>query len=232
MSKDSNSNDQNFFQLIDAVEQADIFEFISNKKNSIFIKDVTNKNASAQLTEVAVHQYKNSLIKGRYKNGPSLGEGTEITLTFDQASAKFFAGGTLISEAENIYEISLKKLFKLQRRDSFRVTIPKIIMYAAINISGKNFTLIDLSAGGCAFQVPVSEASLFEMGSLVTGNLSVGTSEPVDVSFKVKFRRKNTYESKEFLHIGAEFTDTSLVFNQKMQSLVYECQRQIIISDK
>ncbi len=228
MTSKAHDNVQNFFQSLDADDQRDLFEFLSGTKNSVLIKDATDKNANAQMTEISVRQFKNETIKCLHKTGPSIKPGADITMTFEQAGAKFFASGKLQIQEDSFYEIKLKKLFKLQRRDSYRVIIPQALIHSEIKVSQKGYTLIDFSAGGCAFHIPISDGVLFEIDSVADGIITVGFSEPVGVNYKVKFRRKYTLNNKEGLHIGCEFTDTRVLFNQKMQALVNECQRQII----
>jgi len=111
---------------------------------------------------------------------PKINSQEIVIVTFSIAQEKYFLKSTFHKEGHDFYYINIDNiLYKLQRRNSFRVTIP--IGYGArvsvndINgvISNIKLPLADLSSGGFAFEI-TSQSVKLDKNDNIKGTILVG----------------------------------------------------------
>lgn len=185
--------------------------------------------SSTDFTAVIPYASKKNSIMARFISGPRLPDATNATITFELEGSKYFSTSRCLTLGGNEYLINFENLYKLQRRDFFRVVIPPEVMPAfvmsetldAANV-GTNFRILDLSTGGVAIEV-FDSADSFKDGAILTGTLAIGQHTPLGFKAVQKYKRK----SGSSYQVGLEFTDKTVAFTQKVSFIVNECHRQI-----
>jgi c-di-GMP-binding flagellar brake protein YcgR len=121
-----------------------------------------------------------------------------------------------------VYSLSISKLFEIQRREVFRVTIKNDVIKASFDLSnGKSFTVTEISEKGFALAIPLEEALTLHQGSEYRGNLVVQPHAAIDLSVKIVRIMETNGEMKA----GCEIVSGTQAIHQKVASLVTECHR-------
>lgn len=155
----------------------------------------------------------------------------------EEILAHFFLGGdkyyfqTHLNPHLNKLQMAMPtEIFQLQRRQNYRLKFPQASK-AQFQISGVNnqtanikTTLLDLSSGGCRFKMPKS--SHFKLGDSLTGQLMVGTRDPITISGQILHSRPEATQ-EDYLTFGIEFTKLSPIIENKLFSLTMDLYREL-----
>ncbi len=223
---------QHYFQPITSqLEREDILNQLVTSNILLRIKSEQNK-ASNALTVIKPFGLNKSSLVGKHEEGPSLSPGVVI-VTFDLDDLKFFSKGEVLDIKNGDYIVHLKDIYKLQRRNSFRVDLPELIIDAKFNTLlvnkvkvSKSLRVVNLSAEGVALEVPEEAIGLFDKKATLVGILSVGTHLPIELKASVRFARKQMrLGSAVIFQMGCQFQEMTPALNQKVAFIVNDCHR-------
>jgi len=135
----------------------------------------------------------------------------ECTLTFSLPPEVYFIK-TKLQARETLIDIAIDgDLYKLQRRKNFRLSIPGSVKAYAdlIQVGGASYkpslSLIDLSGGGVALELPLDQKETFKQGMRFQCQLHVGGEFQKEVHGVVRYARPIAQHPKKALHLGIEF---------------------------
>lgn len=158
---------------------------------------------------------------------------TSAIITFSVGTEKYFMKTTLHKhDLKNHYYMDLEPaLFKLQRRNSFRVQIPpgyhakaKIIQVNEKKVS-RAFVMADLSGGGFSFEMtPDNEFSL-EKDQIVTSEIEIGGKYKRIIKAIVKHVIKVGSQGSGLQKVGLEFIEVTPKENDEIVKLVMDLHR-------
>lgn len=157
----------------------------------------------------------------------------EVIVTFQVGQEKYFM--KTIFEHHDFsghYKMSLEPaLFKLQRRNSFRVQIPGEYL-ARVNLMvvgdkkiSQKFPLFDLSGGGFSFEIPPNSQFSIERGQELEGELDIGGKFKKRFSAIIRHIIVVGSQGSGLKKIGAEFTHLSPSEQQDIINIVMEIHR-------
>jgi len=156
-----------------------------------------------------------------------------VILTFNIGQEKYFMKTSLEAhDLSNNYLVNLEPaLFKLQRRNSFRVQIPQGYS-AKVTINQinqqkvlKKFPLYDLSGGGFAFEIPPENNLEIESQNLIQGDIEVGGKFKKSFTAIIRHCVRVGSAGSGLKKIGAEFTNLSPNEQQEFINVVMEIHR-------
>ena len=236
MSKDISSQKQVFFHPVESSDDMDkFFQSLIDKKILLQVKPKGLEDSKeGTLTALKVFSFKKTKLLTKHISGPSLSK-EPITIVADLIDEKFFCTARVLEKKDRDYSINIDKLFRLQRRNNFRLTIPENLIQASVSVvkgdkidPKDNFRLVDISAGGYAMAVSPKMINDFEMGALLTVSLHVGNHDELTLPVKIKYKRRHTsINGEDYIHFGCEFESISPAISQTLAHLVNDCHRQI-----
>jgi hypothetical protein len=236
MATDVSSKQQNFFHPVtDDVEVDTFFKSVISLKTALQVKPKGREDSGAgDLTLVEAYNCINTIVLANHISGPKLYQ-TEITVIADLKNEKYFCSGSVLEVKEDGYVINVDKLFRLQRRNNFRIVIHQNIVKANVRISSPqegqpytDFQLLDLSAGGFGMSISPGLAKPFKLGLDFLVTLNIGKHEPLQLPARLKHIRKETPHRREiYFHGGFEFINVSAGIKQQLAFLVNDCHRLI-----
>jgi len=151
-----------------------------------------------------------------------------VTISFEVDRRKYFFKTSLSSKGDDISIKVPAEVFKLQRRNNFRVVIPDGVKYTAEikTINGKRasekFEMRDISLGGC--QIVFNKPKLMvNKNDEVQFNLQMLDVENELITCQVKHLLSFAGESK--LQAGLEFVNPDSDFLTDLQSLMIHLDR-------
>ena len=224
---------QNFFKAITSPkDRQDLIKSLVLAQSLLQIKQEGIKVQGPQdLTIIKATQEFNDGLAGKFVTGPPLPQ-CEVTVAFDLAKALFFCTGKIAKVEQGDYAIHFKKIFELQRRDAYRVTIAPDIIAAKLAVSkvgekilDQDFRISDLSNGGVGLATTEEMAAFLPASEIIVGLVKIGAHQAVEVHAKIKYHRKVTSEKVPYFHIGCEFQNLSSALSQKIGFLVNDCHR-------
>lgn len=234
MSMDVSSQTQTFFQPIHSEqEMRDILQSLVNARQIIHVK-VEDARDVYPLTTLLPLEAANLTLLCKFENGQSL-HPCKLTILFEINAFKFFASGQLYDVQGMEYSLRVEKLFKLQRRNSFRVDLPEKIISARFKVTlinktnvALNFRVINLSADGMAIEVPADSMRLLDRNSGISGLLTVGAHDPIELQARVRYGKKHTLvDGTQVYNTGCHFGSNTAATSQKLAFIVNDCHRLI-----
>jgi hypothetical protein len=234
MSSEVAHQKQNYFQPIHSeTEKTDLFAEVALLRQPIQIKSKTAAETET-LTNLVSNRWEKKILLAHFESGAPVSPG-DITLIFDLNNYKYFAKARLTAVNGAEYSIVIGELFKLQRRNAFRVDLPKNMINAKFKIRrinqtsvALNFRVINLSAEGAAIEVPADSMRLLDKDSKVSGILAIGTHEPIELQARIRYGQKYTLvDASVMFHTGCRFEGLTLAQSQKLAFIVNDCHRLI-----
>lgn len=159
--------------------------------------------------------------------------GKESIVTFQVGQEKYFMKTTFKEhDFSSHYVMDLQpSLFKLQRRNSFRVQIP-LDYQAKVYIETvneqpmpKKLPLFDLSGGGFSLEIPCHIAYDLKQNQVISGSIQIGGK--IEKSFEALVRHviKVGSQGSGLLKVGAEFINQMPSDQQDFINIVMEIHR-------
>lgn len=157
----------------------------------------------------------------------------EVIVTFQVGQEKYFMKTTFeLHDFTSHYKMNLAPaLFKLQRRNSFRVQIPaeylakvNLLVVSEKRVSQK-FPLFDLSGGGFSFEIPSNSQFSITSSALIEGELEIGGKFKKRFSATVRHIMVVGSQGSGLKKIGTEFTNLSPSDQQDIVNTVMEIHR-------
>lgn len=157
----------------------------------------------------------------------------QVTLAFDLGAEKYFMKAILKEGRGTDIHLDLTTdLFKLQRRNAFRLSIPtgfqaKILLTRRGTVAVKeDYDIGDLSGGGFAFDL-TSANPKFQVGERVIGRLLVGNDLKTDFQGTVKHCRMIGSRGSGLCRVGVEFDDLTPAVHNEIINLVMGLHRNL-----
>ncbi len=218
------------FAKLSEQQKKALLEKLAKLKGLLFCK--TGKDL---MIRVKVHRFDKSKIltceKIEQFYPPPADE--KMVMSFTIENEKYFFQSCLTAtEDDKLWEVSAEtELFKLQRRDSFRIRIPDSIKTTAIlktsdtNQAFASGSVIDLSSGGCKIQLP----GIFPVipGQTVNFEMTIGRRHPFNVAGEIRHVKKIA-EPKPQQTLGVMFRDMSAILESKLFTITMELHRETL----
>lgn len=159
-----------------------------------------------------------------------------IVFSFNIGPEKFFMQTTAeIEDSKNIKISGLSELFKLQRRQNFRVEIPgtyspSIYIETLEETQIKhNYSVLDLSLGGLAFEIPMDSPLAIEQGNILHGQFHM-EDFPLKFSFRSEVRYITYVGSRGsgVRKVGIEFSPLETELENNMLEILIQIQKETI----
>lgn len=157
----------------------------------------------------------------------------EVIVTFQVGQEKYFMKTVFEHHDFNGYfKMNLEPaLFKLQRRNSFRVQIPAEYL-AKVNLSMvddkkvvQKFPLFDLSGGGFSFEIPSNSQFKITAGQQVEGEIEIGGKFKKKFTAAIRHVIQVGSQGSGLKKIGSEFTQLSPSEQTEIVNVVMEIHR-------
>lgn len=158
-----------------------------------------------------------------------------VVITFGVGVEKYFIKTKLLKkEKGSDAKLDLQSdLYKLQRRNSFRLNIPTgfLARYEIKNRGegavNEKYDLVDLSGGGLAFELPSNAADMFRPGELLNGRLIVGPDFSKDVKGVVRHSRMVGSRGSGLCRVGVEFQGIPETVQNELINIVMDLHREM-----
>jgi c-di-GMP-binding flagellar brake protein YcgR len=157
----------------------------------------------------------------------------EVIVTFQVGQEKYFMKTTFEHhDFSSHYKMNLEPaLFKLQRRNSFRVQIPaEYLAKVTLLVVGEKkvsqrFPLFDLSGGGFSFEIPSNNQFVIHRNEEIEGDLEIGGKFKKRFSAIVRHIIVVGSQGSGLKKIGTQFSDLSPSDQQDIVNTVMEIHR-------
>lgn len=155
-------------------------------------------------------------------------------LNFSIGPEKYFMRADLNHRLGSALTLDIHQdLFKLQRRDTFRLVFPPGFR-AQISLTQKNdadaklnCNLADLSGGGFAFEFNSSPDLTFKAGDVITARLQIGAEFDELVAGVVRHCRMVGSRGSGLCRVGVEFQNLKLSKQEEIIRLVMDLHREL-----
>lgn len=145
----------------------------------------------------------------------------ELVAQFTAGSDKYFFQGYCHFENENVSIEINAPLYRLQRRQAYRVRIPP--QYAAHLVAKEKIPLYDLSSGGCCLHYPKAQTP-FKTGDLVQATLHLGQRDELLIQGVVRHIRLDPNSPTKSL-VGIQFEAVSPALETQLVNVMMELSR-------
>lgn len=225
---------QNIFVPVDTErERLEVLSNLVRTKDPIQIKASDGQQVGGELTVIKPIQLNGSTLLAQLKSGPSPKSWKQAVIIFSSEQSKYFCRGGIILGAGNELSLSFDEIYKLQRRDYYRVPLPSTAIVTKVTINQIEdrqthfeFGAFDLSSGGIGVEIPPEKHNHFSKDCVVRGVAKIGDHSEFEFEAVQKFSRKFEVQGKiKNYHHGLEFTDHTIGFIQKVSAIVNDCQR-------
>ena len=215
-------NELNFYTLLDLPSTKETVEFLVHNQS-----EVTFKINSLHLKTKILSQ-KNAQQFSVYKFNFVQYTQEAVTCSFEISAEKYFFKSHVSTVATDLLLAIPTEIFKLQRRNDFRVSVPASIPYTCEIIGIKSSPvklkaeLRDLSLGGCLLSVKITGTS-FQDGDELYLKLKLNSFDWDRIHCSCKRVVSKELDSK--LSVGLKFLETSAAFATDLQSLLVQLDR-------
>ncbi len=157
-----------------------------------------------------------------------------VILTFNIGQEKYFAKTTIKPhDLQSHFRVNLEAdLFKLQRRNSFRVAIPQgynaktsIIQVDDKSFKNRKFPLFDISGGGFSFEIQPDKDFDISQNQIVLGVLEIGGKFTKNFKAVVRHAGKVGSQGSGLRKIGLEFQEMKPKDQEDIVKVVMDIHR-------
>lgn len=149
----------------------------------------------------------------------------KLVVQFEYQGDQFFFQSTASSN-EDFFEIQPpEKLFKIQRRNDFRVTIPSVIR-PELSIAAYpdlKTELVDISLGGIRLYIKTQFALELSIDQIVSIRIKVMDFEESDLKVVVKFSQFNAKD--KILTLGCQFHELDVTQTSTLRNTLIQIDR-------
>lgn len=224
-------NSDVFTKISNPQEKSKIFEYLAANRAELQARLIDSNASLFTLKAFSLeNQFLHCSIHGMRK--PALETKGEVVLNFLAASEKYFIKANYSLALNNVIISTETDLYHLQRREDYRIKIPKgykaQVELASINgkPSLERLTLDDLSAGGCRLSI---KKGLVKPGDLLEALLILPMKNPIPCTIEVKHVSANM-QFKEFEFVGSQFSKMSEINKNKLSATVMDIYREFFLS--
>lgn len=221
-------NGDSFFEKVTTrVDRERVYNILVERKISVTVVDEKKKTIVCEPRFLTGHKMVMSAGDDRLLPEPGIS-----VITFSIGNEKYFLK-TKLEEGRgaDIHLDMQSDLYKLQRRNSFRLNIPS--GYAArIEIFSRDLKktkekhdLVDLSGGGFAFELPAGNEPQFKKGELLSVILQVGPDFRSQIDAVVRHSRMVGSRGSGLCRVGCEFIKIQPAIQNEIVNLVMNIHR-------
>jgi hypothetical protein len=155
-------------------------------------------------------------------------------ISINSGEDKYFFYGLMTFSATSIYIDVQGDLFYLQRRKSARLELPEnyITKCKVLDHKGNtlpfDFTVIDISSGGCRLSLNTLEP-IIKAGTILNLKITLGHQTPFEVQGEVRHTKpiKDSADLPQMM--GIQYVNNETTFEAKMLNLYMDVQREIFL---
>lgn len=223
--------DNNIFTKIsDEKQKNQLYEALLARKG-----DLICKGQGDDLLKLQVKRYSGSVLRCMLDSSskpPSLVK-DKVICSFTLDTEKYFFYSILHQLEESIYELNTgSDLYKLQRRQSYRIRIPpsyktkvSISVLDSPNAKAMEGTVIDISTGGSKVVMPFDQPA-YQLEQNITAQFNIGPREPISVQAKIRHVKPEA-KPKPHQQLGLQFEFVSPALETKLFAVTMELHREL-----
>jgi c-di-GMP-binding flagellar brake protein YcgR len=226
MPKEVNMNSTHFNNPVDEKTKHELFKMLATTKTNV--KIYMDQKIFESVTYPSTDISKVSVICSNASADQPFKMGKELTCHFSlQSEIYFFTSRTSFTDAAIVFTMPAI-MYKIQRRDNFRVFIPKNMTQhlEIVGIKQLKVRMEDLSLGGCKVTAQYPDASYIsalKAGSEIAMKMTFLGFENQLIYCKVKFLKDNPITRSA--SIGLEFEKLKAEEIQEMQANIFKIDR-------
>lgn len=226
MPKNANPNSSHFNNPVDEKNKQELFKILATTKTNV--KIYMDQKIFESVTYPTTDITKVSVICSNSASDQVFKMGKELTCHFSlHNEIYFFSSKTSFTDTAIVFSMP-SVLYKIQRRDNFRVFVPKNMTQhlEIVGIKQLKVSLVDLSLGGCKVTVQypdVSYISHLKNDAEIALKMTFLGFENQTVYCKVKFLKDNPITRSA--SIGLEFEKLKAEEIQIMQANIFKIDR-------
>lgn len=176
-------------------------------------------------------------IRGQSLVGPKIEpikdiDREEVIAQFLLAEERYFMKTVFERSGARDYQLSLSPdLFRVQRRDNFRLRFPEGYKAywrpadAGVRGKEKKFVLSDLSGGGFAVDLKVTDPWVPQKGQVYEGVIHVGENFVIEVQAQARYVRSLGSAASGLVRGGFQFNDMPVIEKERLITKVLEIHR-------
>ncbi len=214
--------DINFYKLLDQMNYNETLDFLLHNQTDITLKINGRHFKSKILTKSGANQF--FIYKFNFE---SYAQDVAVC-SFEISAEKYFFKSHISSQSAALVIIIPTEIFKLQRRNDFRVAVPATIPYLCEIKSIRNSSLNlkseirDLSLGGCQLSVKLTGSNLHRGDDLYL-KIKIHSFEWESIKCQCKHASSKKNDSK--YSVGLKFLESSAAFITDLQTLLVQLDR-------
>jgi hypothetical protein len=218
-----------FVEITDETEKRQIFQALADNRSPIKAK--TPDPAGELLGLKALALKLDELETLSESEAVSLPAKGELTLKFQAGTENYLCLTTFRSTKNKIIFQWKSRLFRLQRREYFRLRLPP--SYKAFMLINKlngveiahQGTLVDLGGGGCRIALKLNPEE-WKVGDLIEGSLVLAQRTPIEISAQIRHRSPMT-SAKANTAVGFQFINMSAIVQNRIIAIVMDLYREL-----
>lgn len=217
-----------FTKISDVAEKDRIFKDLGSSASEILAKSL---EPNSELMHFKAESYQgNELTCVVQTKKSQLQSQGELILQFMLGSEKYLISTQYQVRQDKVIVQTKAQLFHLQRREDFRLRLPESFqgIFALEKQNSKpnfgKFHLVDLSGGGCRFQIKANVGEL-NIGDQVEGALILPQRDKI--SIKGTIRHEKDDDSTKTLMAGVQFVDLRPLEKNRIIAVVMDLYREL-----
>lgn len=226
MPKDLNPNSTQFNNPVDEKTKQELLKMLSTTRTNV--KIYMDQKILESVTYPTTDLSRISVICSNSPTDQVFKMGKELMCHFSlQNEIYFFTSKTSFTDAAIVFSLP-QIVYKIQRRDNFRVFIPKSMTQhlEIVGIKQLKVSLVDLSLGGCKVTVQYADASYIsnlKTDAEIAMKMTFLSFDNQTIYCKVKFLKDNPITRTA--SIGLEFEKLKAEEVQEMQANIFKIDR-------
>jgi c-di-GMP-binding flagellar brake protein YcgR len=223
-----------FSKVMTRGERMRVFRIALESRNQIFCQGNDKKNVRVIASEISDGRMNLAVRRIDYPalNGP-------ILVTFQVQDERYFMKTEMSDDQNGYYHFRLDRpLFKLQRRDNFRVSLEVGVrgQFKFSKINGLTFNqslfVFDLSGGGVGLEYPARGSITLGTGDEVQGRIVLSNGFEAKIQGSVKYTRPYGSMGSELVRTGIEFLKLAHLEREEIINAVVSINRDIFMASR
>lgn len=213
-------SDNQFFVAVDAIELNDVLEFLFNKNTEVNVK-VGGSHTKTNF----VPTYKKELVvinkfQTKFERQP-------VICNFDLKGDQFFFKSHCEVQDHGIVIDVPNKIFKLQRRNNFRINIP-LTMPQTVQIKEKPQLKVicrNVSLGGALLSLTAMKSDDFKLNDIIHVSISIFDFQEKNIESIVRF--VDYKEHSQTVLMGVQFLELDSDQSSELQKTLIRIDRSL-----
>lgn len=211
-------SDNQFFVPIDAMERKDVLEFLFNKNTEVIVKI----GSSHAKTNFVPSQNEQLTIINKFQTKFAK---QQIICNFEIKGDQFFFKSQCQSDTHGITIDPPEKVYKLQRRNNFRINIP-LTMPQTTQIKEKPQLKVicrNISLGGALLSLTTSKSDDFKLNDIIQVSISLYDFQEKNIESIVRF--VDYKEHSQTVMMGIQFLELDSDQSSTLQATLVRIDR-------